>query len=254
MTSREPRLSKEIDRSSGHPSIEEALRLLSESDPRLAALMTHVGPCGLQHRASEPFSAHGHYAGLVVSIISQQLSAKAADTISGRVRALASGPEFPSPADMLAIPEERLRQAGLSGAKARYVRNLSAQVNIGALRLDAFNALEDEAVIENLCQIKGIGRWTAEMFLIFRLGRLDILPLGDRGIQRGLELLFSLRAPPSAERMIKLARPWRPYRSVACWYLWRLTEMGEAARNEIRSAHRITVQPDRMTRRTNLDT
>lgn len=241
MTSGDGRRMPQISSSSARPSLDDATRHLAASDPRLAELMRRAGPCGLYTGTSGRFHIRHQFASLVASIASQQLSSKAADTIFGRVRALGSDGDFPSPADMLAISEERLRQTGLSGAKARSVRDLAERVHTGALRLETLNELGDEAVIESLCLVKGIGRWTAEMHLMFRLGRPDILPLGDRGIQRGLELLFSLRTSPSAERMVQLARPWRPYRSVACWYLWRLVEMGESARSEIRSAHRKTI-------------
>ncbi len=238
MTSRDEQRPATSSESSAPLSLDDITQTLAATDPRLAALIGRVGPCGLQTVPTGPFQMRHAFALLVGSIASQQLSSKAADTIFGRVRALGSDGHFPAPAELLAISEDRLRQTGLSGAKARSVRDLAERVHTGALCLESLHALGDEAVTECLCQVKGIGRWTAEMFLMFRLGRLDILPLGDRGIQRGLELLFALRTPPAPERMIKLARPWRPYRSVACWYLWRLTEMGETARSEIRLVHK----------------
>jgi DNA-3-methyladenine glycosylase II len=201
-----------------------ALRALSSADARLAALISHVGPCPLGVPA-EPTPGHEHFTGLVRVIVSQQLSSKAADTIFGRVRALVPGDAFPDPARLLAVPEPRLREAGLSGAKARYVRDLAARVHEGHLRLDDLHALDDEAVIETLCAVKGLGRWSAEMFLMFRLGRPDILPVADLGIQKGFETLFGLRKRPTAERMTKLARSFRPHRSIVCWYLWRLGDL-----------------------------
>jgi 3-methyladenine DNA glycosylase/8-oxoguanine DNA glycosylase len=202
-----------------------AISHLRAADDRMAALIDRTGPCRLGLHDPERVRAQQHFEGLVSAIVSQQLSSKAADTILGRVRALGleeSGAL--SAPKLLALPEERLRGAGLSGAKARYVRDLCDRVVRGALPLDRLHDLDDEAVIETLCAIKGVGRWTAEMVLIFRLGRQDVLPVDDLGIQKGFQRLFGLRKLPPAARMMKLAKPFRPFRSVACWYLWRLNE------------------------------
>ena len=199
-----------------------ALRALSSADPRLAALISHVGPCPLGAPAVGPTPAHEHFTGLVRVIVSQQLSSKAADTIFGRVRALVDGPL--APATVLALPEETLRGAGLSGAKTRSVRDLCEHVQRGDLALESLAGMDDDAVIESLTRVRGIGRWTAEMVLMFQLARQDVLPVGDLGIQKGVQKLFGLRKLPPAERMVKLTRPFRPYRSVACWYLWRLND------------------------------
>jgi DNA-3-methyladenine glycosylase II len=197
-----------------------AVRSLAASDAKLARVIEQVGSCGLGATAG----ARGdHFAGLVEAIVNQQLSPKAADTIFARVRALTDGP-FDAPS-VLAIPEERLRGAGLSGAKARYIRGICEAAVSGTLVLHALDAMDDDQVIAHLSSLKGIGRWTAEMLLMFRLGRLDVLPTDDLGIQKGFQKLYRMRALPSRERMIALARPWRPYRSLACWYLWRLNEM-----------------------------
>ena len=123
------------------------------------------------------------------------------------------------------MPEPKLREAGLSGAKARYVRGLAEEVHAGRLALTTLETLDDEAVIDALSSLKGIGRWTAEMILMFQLGRPDVLPVDDLGIQKGMMRLFGLRKMPTKERMEKLARPWRPHRSIACRYLWRLGEL-----------------------------
>jgi 3-methyladenine DNA glycosylase/8-oxoguanine DNA glycosylase len=203
----------------------EAVRHLGAADARLAALIARVGPCRLGAQTSGPFHITGHFEGLVEAIVSQQLSPKAAETIYGRVRALALGDDGRLvPARLLALPDERLREAGLSGAKTRSIRDLSEHVARGVIALDRLDALADDEVIATLTQVKGIGRWTAEMFLMFRLARPDVLPVGDLGIQKGFVRLFNLRKMPTAERMEKLARPFRPYRSIACWYLWRLLE------------------------------
>lgn len=198
-----------------HVDYAKARRHLMRGDRKLADLMKRHGPCGLA-------SARGmdRFAGLVRSIVSQQLSAKAADTIHGRVLA-ALGNRGATPAAILDTPEDTLRACGLSRAKIASVRDLAAKVGDGTLALDALDALDDERVIEAMTAVRGIGRWSAEMFLIFRLGRPDILPVGDVGVQRAMRTLYGLRKHPSPARMTELARPWRPYRSVACWYLWR---------------------------------
>lgn len=198
-----------------------AVRHLSASDPRLAALIARVGPCRMGEKAADS----DHFEGLLSAIASQQLSTKAAATIFARVKALgldATGKLHP--ATLLALDEATLRGAGLSGQKARYIRDVCEKVHTGVLALDTLHAHDDEAVIEALCSVKGVGRWTAEMFLMFRLGRPDVLPVGDLGVQKGFMKLFGLRKLPTPEKMVKLAKPFQPYRSAACWYLWRLTE------------------------------
>jgi DNA-3-methyladenine glycosylase II len=198
-----------------------AIRHLTAADERLAALIARTGPCLMGARAAET----EHFEGLVSAITSQQLSTKAAATIFARVKALGLDEAGKlHPATLLARDEATLRAAGLSGQKTRYIRDVCDKVCSGALALHTLHEKDDEAVIEVLCSIKGVGRWTAEMFLMFRLGRPDILPVGDLGIQKGMMKLFGLRKLPTPERMVKLARPFQPYRSAACWYLWRLTE------------------------------
>jgi DNA-3-methyladenine glycosylase II len=176
-------------------------------------LMRRHGPCGLagaQHE--DPFTA------LVHAIISQQLSSKASATIERRFDALFGG--RPAPAAVRQESDERLRGVGLSGQKVRYVRDLSTRIHEGTLDLAALGELADEEVITSLTQVKGVGRWTAEMFLMFRLHRPDVLPVGDLGIVKAAQRVYRLRKPPSPERLTRLGEPWRPYRSVACWYLW----------------------------------
>jgi DNA-3-methyladenine glycosylase II len=203
-------------------SHELALAHLSAADARLAALIARVGPCRLPERVSD----HDPFESLVTAIASQQLSSKAAATIFGRVRALGvDGEGRLSPAVLLARPEADLRGAGLSGAKARYVRDLAERVHGGTLALGALREQSDEEVIATLTSVKGVGRWTAEMFLMFSLGRHDVLPVDDLGIQKGFVKLFALRKEPDKDRMAKLAKPFRPYRSIFCWYLWRLGDL-----------------------------
>jgi DNA-3-methyladenine glycosylase II len=196
-----------------------AERLLAERDPILRVLIESHGRCGLaRSQREDPFTA------LVEAIVWQQLSGKAAATIYRRVLALLPNGGPPTPAGILDIDEPALRAAGLSRAKTAYIRDLSTHVRGGDVHLDALDVLDDEAVIDELTRVKGIGRWTAEMFLMFRLHRPDVLPVDDVGIVNAIRRAYRLRKPPSADRMRKIAGAWRPYRSVACWYLWQSLE------------------------------
>lgn len=196
-----------------------AERYLAERDAVLRALIANYGRCGLaQSQHEDPFTA------LVSAIVNQQLSSKAAATIYRRVLALLPGGGPPTPVAILAVPEPELRSAGLSRAKAAYIRDLAARVCANDVHLDALAILDDEAVVAELTKVKGIGRWSAEMFLMFRLHRPDVLPVGDLGIVNAMQRAYGLRKAPAATRMQKIAAPWRPYRSVACWYLWRSLE------------------------------
>lgn len=159
------------------------------------------------------------YESLVEAIITQQLSAKAADSISTRFRAIYG--RFPKPADVIETSDAKLRKVGLSYMKVSYIKDLSKKVESKEIRLDYMKNLSDEEVIAQLTQVKGIGRWTAEMFLIFSLGRLDVLPVGDLGLRKGIKNLYSLEELPEKEQIERIAEKWRPYRSVATWYLWR---------------------------------
>ena len=214
-----------MSRKQDDPPHATAMRHLSQADERMGALIARVGPCRLGLHTSGAFSKQAMLLALIEAIVSQQLSPKAADTIFARVLALVGGAEAaPAPEAFLALPEDKLRGAGLSGAKARSVRDLCEHVRRGSLALDALDTMNDDEVIAALTQVRGIGRWTAEMVLIFQLGRPDVLPVGDLGVQKGFQKLFRLRALPSAERMTKLAKPFRPHRSVASWYMWRINE------------------------------
>ena len=191
----------------------KARRLLARRDPVLRDLMRAHGPCGLAARQhADPFKA------LARAIVGQQLSAKAAATIFSRFEALFEA--FPTPAQVLAVSDDRLRGVGLSSQKLGYLRDLCGRILEGELPLDVFDRMDDEGVIETLTQVKGIGRWTAEMFLIFRLQRPDVLPLGDLGIAKAVQRAYKLRKAPSPDRLTRIGEAWRPYRSVACWYLW----------------------------------
>jgi DNA-3-methyladenine glycosylase II len=191
-----------------------ARRTLMRRDPVMRELIRQHGACGLaDNQHTDPYKA------LVHSIMSQQLSTKAAATIARRFNELFGG-TFPTPQQVLAMPEEKLRSVGLSGMKVSFVRDLARRIDDGSLRLDALDAMTDEEVIDALTEVKGIGRWTAEMFLMFRLHRPDVLPVGDLGIVNAIKKQYRLRKVPTPERMIQLGESWRPYRSIACWYLW----------------------------------
>ena len=192
-----------------------ARRLLMRRDPVLGAILKRCGPCGLADaQRSDPFAS------LVEAIVWQQLSTKAAASIYRKFLAVFGDTACPAPAALLAASDAALRGAGLSRPKVSYLRDLSTKVVDGAVRLDALDALDDERVIEALTAVKGIGRWSAEMFLIFKLHRPDVLPVGDLGIVRAIQKAYGLRKPPPPKRMLKIGEAWRPYRSVASWYLW----------------------------------
>lgn len=161
-----------------------------------------------------------HFSMLVRAIVSQQLSTKAANTIHTRLTALMPGPQ-PTPHALAALTEAQLRAVGISRQKAGYLRDLCEKVTSGAVPLDDVDGMPDEEVIVALTRVKGIGRWTAEMFLIFRLLRPDVLPVDDLGIVTAVQRAYGLRKRPKADRLRKIGEAWRPYRSVASWYLWR---------------------------------
>jgi DNA-3-methyladenine glycosylase II len=191
----------------------KAQRHLSRRDPVLKALIRHVGPCTMWHQPN-------HFFLLARSIIAQQISTKAAESIGARL-AKAVGRRGVTPRGILALSEEKLRGVGLSAAKTRYMRDLAEKVHSGEVPLEELHALEDEEVIERLIPIKGIGRWTAEMFLIFSLGRMDVLPVDDLGLRAGVMKQYGLPELPKKAQLMEIGEPWRPYRSIATWYLWR---------------------------------
>jgi DNA-3-methyladenine glycosylase II len=197
------------------PDYVRARRILLRRDPILAALIRRHGPCGLAaaQRAD-------HFSALVRAITFQQLSTKAASTIYNRMMALM--PEgVPTPAGFGCVTDAQLRAAGMSRQKSAYLRDLCEKVASGSVDLDALEAMTDEDVIASLVKVKGIGRWSAEMFLIFRLLRPDVLPVDDLGIVTAVQRAYKLRKRPSPDRLRKIGEAWRPYRSVASWYLWR---------------------------------
>lgn len=181
-------------------------------DRKLAKVIDRIGEFNLSLTKNP-------YESLVEAIITQQLSAKAADSISTKFRAIYG--KFPKPSDVMETSDAKLRKAGLSYMKVSYIKNLSKKVESKEIRLSYMKNLSDEEIIVQLTQVKGIGRWTAEMFLIFSLGRLDVLPVGDLGLRKGIKNLYSLEELPEKEQIERIAEKWRPYRSMATWYLWR---------------------------------
>lgn len=193
----------------------KARRVLMRRDPVLGKAIRAIGPCGMASRQRKD-----HLSALVGSIVSQQLSTKAAATIFGRFTELFPGSHIPGAAAIASLDDATLRGVGLSGQKIGYLRDLSARIGDGRLNLDELESLPDDLVIERLTAVKGFGRWTAEMFLMFRLHRPDVLPVGDLGIQNAIQRLYKLRKRPDPKRIVKIGEAWKPYRSVACWYLW----------------------------------
>lgn len=198
----------------------EAARHLMAVDPALARIIERVGPPTL----SEPDPiAPAHY--LQRAIVGQQLSGKAAATIYGRFIDLFGGRK-PSPRQVLEIEPAKLRGAGLSGAKTAAIIDLAQHTRAGRIpSRAALYQLSADAIIERVTRVRGIGRWTAEMLLMFYLGHADTLPLGDLGIRNGYARVYRKRAAPSESSLDRYGRRWRPYRSVACWYLWRALEL-----------------------------
>lgn len=198
-----------------------ACRHLAEADPHLGELIRRAGPFTMR-----PARTQSLFAALARSIVYQQLTGKAAATILGRVIRLFAPRRFPTPDDLLAISPERLREAGLSTAKAAALRDLAARTIDGTVpSLARIRRMEDEEIVERLTTVRGIGPWTVEMLLIFRLGRPDVLPLTDLGVRKGFGLTFRRGKLPEASMMVRRAERWRPYRSVASWYLWRALEL-----------------------------
>jgi DNA-3-methyladenine glycosylase II len=199
------------------------LRALARRDPALGAVLRDVAPFpgfpdakNRRHRS--------HYVALASAIVYQQLSGKAADTIFSRVSALSSGGGFPEPAELAALRDEELRGAGLSRAKVAALRDLGQRIEDRRLLLASIARKRDEEIIEHLTSVRGIGEWSAQMFLLFRLGRLDVMAPGDMGVQEGVRLLDGLKERPGPKEVLARSEPWRPLRSVACWAMWRLVE------------------------------
>ena len=198
----------------------EATEALLAADPAFAPVVDEAGPCTLgQGRRRD-----SHFAVLARAICHQQLAGPAARTIHGRFCALFDGP--PTPAGALALGEERLRSAGLSGSKAAAVLDLAARADAGQVRLRSLGRMDDEAVIAELVPVRGIGRWTAEMFLMAQLGRMDVWPVDDLGVRAGWALVHDDPAHPTPRSLREAGEALRPVRSVAAWYCWRAVDLG----------------------------
>ncbi|MCX6820326.1 MAG: DNA-3-methyladenine glycosylase [Candidatus Adlerbacteria bacterium] len=195
---------------------EASIKILAK-DKRFAPLIKAYGPAQLG-REARPFEA------LIRSIVYQQVSGKAAATIFKRFTELFPGKKFPTPEEVSAMGFIKLRGAGLSGQKATYIQDLAQKFADGTIKHRAFKKMTSDEVIAHVTQVKGIGVWTAHMFLIFTLNRPDILPTGDLGIQKGFQIVYGLKKLPTPTQMETLAKPWRAHASAASWYLWRVAD------------------------------
>ncbi len=195
-----------------------AHRALATSDPVIGELMGRLGTLDMEHRRRGRPKGDA-YATLLRTVIGQQLSAKAAFTIHGRVLDLYGG-RHPTPQELLDTPEQDLRGVGLSGRKVEYMRSLAEHVLSGELELERLDQLSDDEVTAEIVAVRGFGEWSAQMFLMFFLERPDVLPTGDLGIRKAIQVCYGLEELPGPEEMTRIAMPWRPHRTLACIYLW----------------------------------
>jgi DNA-3-methyladenine glycosylase II len=203
----------------------EVIAALADCDGRLAAAIELIGPCTLKRGRGPPYEA------LLEAIAHQQLHGNAAAAILGRFRALSGEGRYPSPAELVATPVAKLRAVGLSGAKAAAMKDVAARVLDGTVPdRRTIVRLDDEAVIERLTAVRGVGRWTAQMLLMFTLNRPDVLPVDDFGIREGYRLLYGKRVQPKPRWLAAFGTRWAPYRTTASWYLWRYVEHVRAQR------------------------
>jgi 3-methyladenine DNA glycosylase/8-oxoguanine DNA glycosylase len=212
---------------SHHPGWSEAERHLTAADARLAELMAQSGPCGIRPPKRFPV-----FPALASSIVYQQLAGSAAAAILGRVQALFPRRQM-TPARLLELEESALRGAGLSAAKLAALRDLAAKCLDGTVpTAAAMGRMDDEEIIERVSQVRGIGRWTVEMMLIFDLGRPNVLPVDDYGVRKGMQRLYRMRELPDKHRMRRQARKWHPWCTVASWYMWRSAEQVTASEKQ----------------------
>ncbi len=193
-------------------SYKEATKFLKK-DPKLAKIIKQVGDYNVK-------ITKNRYQSLVEAIIAQQLSGSAAESITKKFKKLYKS-KFPKPIEVIKTPDSKLRSAGLSKMKVSYIKDLSKKIETNQLNMREISIKSNESIVEQLTNVKGIGRWTAEMFLIFSLGRLDVLPVGDLGLKKGIQLMHSFNDLPNEKEIEQLAESWRPYRTVATWYLWK---------------------------------
>lgn len=192
----------------------DPIKHLSEADPRLARVINTVGKYSMKRRTNA-------FQSLVESIVYQQLAGAAAEVIYGRFIKYYND-LIPTPIQILSTPDIELKtRVGLSGKKVEYLKDLSSKIEDRRLGLDTLSTMTDEEVVDQLIQVKGIGRWTAEMFLIFCLGRTDVLPVTDLGVKKAIKTVYLLPEPPKPSEMLAISQPWKPYRSIATWYLWK---------------------------------
>lgn len=194
----------------------EALDHLRRADKTMAQLIRRVGPCTIQIKSRSPFEA------LVTAVTHQQLNGTAASTILKRVRALFPGRRFPTPTALLAMPDERLRAAGLSRAKTAAVKDIAARTIEGTIpNARAIAKMSEPEILERLLKVRGVGPWTVEMLLIFTLGRTDVFPVTDYGVRKGFALTYRWKELPTPRELLEFGEKWRPHRSTAAWYFWR---------------------------------
>jgi DNA-3-methyladenine glycosylase II len=194
-----------------------ALRHLSHADKRMEKLIDKFGPPNFN-------LMNNYYESLIRSIVYQQLSGKAASIIYERLLDLFVFDIYPEPKDILAVSIETLRSSGLSYQKVNYIRDLSEKWQEGTMNLTDIDSMTDEEISSELIKVKGIGQWTADMFLMFTLGRPDVFPFGDLGIQKGVMILTNMNRLPTQKEMERKTKKWQPYRTVAAWYLWKLVD------------------------------
>ncbi|MDQ6612724.1 MAG: DNA-3-methyladenine glycosylase [Gemmatimonadota bacterium] len=200
--------------------LKQAAVELSAADEKLARVIEVVGPCTMVPKVDG-----SHFDHLTRNIVYQQLSGAAAGTIHGRFIDRCGGGKSPTPEHLLTLDDASLRGCGLSSAKVAAIRDLAVHVSDRRLPLDAFETMDDAAIIASLVAVRGIGVWTAQMFLMFRLGRPDVLPVLDLGVRKGAQRIYRMRKLPDATRLEKVAKAWRPWRSVASWYCWRVLDL-----------------------------
>ena len=197
-----------------------AIRYLSRVDPVMHRLIREVGPCTLKpRRRRAPFES------LARAIAYQQLHDRAAESILRRFIALFPGRRFPRPVELLAMPTDAIRQVGFSGSKITALRDLAAKTLDGTVPTSrVIRQLDDHAIVQRLIEVRGVGRWTVDMLLIFQLGRPDVLPVDDYGVRNGYRLAYGLETIPTPKEMQRYGERWKPYRTVAAWYLWRAAD------------------------------
>jgi len=200
-----------------------AIRHISKADPVMARVVRDIGDFALEPEPSRP-----PFQALVQAVAHQQLNGKAANTILGRFIALFPHRKFPHPEDIASVTDDQIRAAGFSRAKVLSIRDIAAKTINGIIPTSRrIIKMEDDEIVERLTQVRGVGRWTVEMLLIFKLGRPDVLPADDFGVRNGFRLAYGLREMPNVKRVLDHGERWRPYRTSASWYLWRVADKGK---------------------------